>query len=59
MVNKIIILRINQCIGAKNYKYFLLFLLSHIILCGYSGILGIIILYTYMLKNQLFDLKYM
>ena len=34
---------INQCIGAKNYKWFLLFIFFHVIICFYGGIAGIAI----------------
>jgi hypothetical protein len=34
---------INQCVGAKNYKWFLLFLFLHIVICFYGGVVGILI----------------
>lgn len=34
---------INNCVGINNYKWFLLFLLMHIIICLYGGLAGIAI----------------
>jgi len=49
---------VNQCIGAKNYKYFLMFLLSHFLLVAYASTVGIIIIYTFVVDKKLFHAKY-
>lgn len=36
---------INQCVGLKNYKYFLTFLLLHAMLTTYAWVAGVIILF--------------
>ena len=36
---------VNQCIGAKNYRFFILFLFSHCILTFYAGGVGLLFLY--------------
>ena len=56
--NFYLIKRTNQCIGARNYKYFISFILLHSILTLYAGVLGFSILYTYILKNRLFQTKF-
>lgn len=45
---------VNKCIGVKNYRYFLLFLLSHCLLTAYAGGLGFTLLYYYIIENDLF-----
>ena len=49
---------VNQCIGAKNYKYFLMFLLTHFLLVAYASAVGIIIIYTFVVDKKLFHAKY-
>lgn len=34
---------INQCVGYSNYKFFLMFILSHSIICTYAGLVGFFI----------------
>ena len=34
---------INQCVGVKNYRWFLLFLFFHILICAYGSVAGILI----------------
>ena len=41
----------NSCIGLYNYKFFLLFLLSHSILCMYGGTVGLLI-FLFQVKKQ-------
>lgn len=49
---------INQCVGLNNYFYFLMFLLSHIILTFTLVIIGILISYNYIIENDLFKVKF-
>jgi hypothetical protein len=39
------IIRIRQCVGEKNYKYFVSFLFLHAIWCLYLSIIGAVSLY--------------
>jgi len=50
---------IDQCVGAKNYRYFLAFIFSTTILCGYAGWLGYKILYDYASSKNLFNTEFM
>lgn len=50
---------INQCVGANNYRYFLLFISVHSILCAYAGGLGLLILYDYVKRNNLLNAQFM
>ncbi|CAK68072.1 unnamed protein product (macronuclear) [Paramecium tetraurelia] len=49
---------VRQCIGQKNYKYFLLFLFTHIFLSLYGVVAGILCLFGIAQKQQLFKLTY-
>ncbi|TNV75033.1 hypothetical protein FGO68_gene7573 [Halteria grandinella] len=49
---------VRQCIGQNNYKYFVIFLFSHIFLCCYGVLVGILCLYGIAVKLQLFKLTY-
>jgi len=50
---------INQCVGAKNYKYFLLFISTHAVMCLYTSILGLFILNNFIEKKNLYNVKFM
>lgn len=41
----------NSCVGLYNYKFFLLFLLAHTVLCMYGGTLGLMI-FMFQVKKQ-------
>jgi len=49
---------VRQCIGEKNYKYFLLFLLSHCILCLYATYIGSMVFYGRLMDDKLLELNY-
>ena len=49
---------VNQCIGAKNYRFFLLFLFVHWILVTYSGILGLYLIYNLIIEKKLFKVHF-
>ena len=46
---------IKQCVGQRNYKYFLMYLSSHAILTGYGWIAGFYILHGLVEKDKLWD----
>jgi len=43
---------INNCVGRKNYKWFLGFLFMHVIICLYGGTSGLIIFYGEVMKKN-------
>ena len=49
---------IDQCVGANNYRYFLAFIFSTTLLCGYASWLGVIILKDYVNKAKLFSTEF-
>ncbi|CAD8123708.1 unnamed protein product [Paramecium sonneborni] len=49
---------VRQCIGQNNYKYFLLFLFSHLFLSLYGVIAGFLCLFGIAEKQSLFKLTY-
>ena len=54
----IYIYRINGCVGAKNYKYFLLFLFTHSIMCGHISYMGSEMILNVVNRDHLFETRY-
>lgn len=52
------LIRINQCVGAKNYKFFLSYIFLHTVLTGYAGVLGVLILIEYVQRKNLINAKF-
>ncbi len=48
-------LRIRQCVGQHNYKYFVSFLFLHSVWCSYLAIIGFISLYASLLKMRFWE----
>ncbi|KAM3134979.1 hypothetical protein pb186bvf_012979 [Paramecium bursaria] len=46
---------IKQCVGQKNYKYFIKFIGLHALLCNYGAFIGSRCLYGIVLKERLFE----
>lgn len=46
---------INNCVGAKNMKYFLYFIFSHWVLVSYASFLGLLIFYYEIKEKKLFS----
>lgn len=46
---------VNQCIGRRNYRFFLLFLLSHSVQCTYGGIIGVFLFLGIIEKENLLN----
>jgi palmitoyltransferase len=49
---------LNNCVGYYNYRYFLLFLLSHSVICTYGSICGLLIFQGIIDKNQLWEARF-
>jgi palmitoyltransferase ZDHHC4 len=49
---------VNQCVGLRNYKYFLAFLFLHAWLCTYGTIVGFFILAGICQKNNLWNASF-
>lgn len=49
---------INQCVGSNNYKYFIKFLVSHIITTFVLVLFGLYAIYRFILEKKLFDAKF-
>ena len=49
---------INRCVGFYNYRYFLLFLLSHAVICTYGGVIGLLVFSGIVLEQDLFHAKF-
>lgn len=43
---------LNQCVGRRNYKWFLSFLFLHILICIYGSIAGVLVFYGEMEKRN-------
>lgn len=46
---------LNNCVGLKNYRWFITFVLMHALICLYGGILGIFIFAGIIKKERLWD----
>ena len=49
---------VNQCIGLRNYKYFLTFIFLHAWLCTYGFAAGYLILMGRIVKDRLWNAKF-
>jgi palmitoyltransferase len=47
--------RIRQCVGQRNYKYFISFLFLHSMWCSYLAIIGSLSLYSTLEKIKFWD----
>jgi len=50
--------RVKQCIGERNYKWFLAFILSHCLLCFYATYIGFWVFYGRMVDDKLLEVNY-
>ena len=50
--------RIRQCVGQRNYKYFVAFLFSHSIWCSYLAVIGSISLYESLVNMRFWDTQF-
>ncbi|CAK90969.1 unnamed protein product (macronuclear) [Paramecium tetraurelia] len=48
---------IKQCVGQKNYKYFVKFIILHAMLCDYGAYLGFRCIWGIIVKENLFEAK--
>ena len=48
---------INQCVGAKNYRFFLYFIITHFILCFYGFSIGVMLFYSHVMDKKLNEVK--
>ena len=49
---------INRCVGYYNYRYFLLFLITHAIICTYGSVVGILVFAGLIKEQNLFQAKF-
>ena len=49
---------IRQCVGEKNYKWFLMFLLFHAILCLYYALIGTLSIYAHIQDSKLLESQF-
>jgi len=49
---------VKQCIGERNYKWFLAFILSHCLLCFYATYIGFWVFYGRMVDDKLLEVNY-
>lgn len=49
---------IRQCVGQKNYKYFVSFLFMHSIWCCYLSVIGLISLYEHLIRMRFWDREF-
>jgi len=49
---------INRCVGYYNYRYFLLFIFSHAVICTYGAFAGILVFLGLIQEQDLFNAKF-
>ncbi len=49
---------INRCVGYYNYRYFLLFIFSHAVICTYGAIVGVYVFLGIIKEQDLFNAKF-
>lgn len=50
---------INNCVGLKNYRYFILFVFSHGVICTYGAIVGILVFWGIADEQQLWNARFL
>lgn len=50
--------RIRQCVGEKNYKYFVSFLFLHSIWCLYLSVIGTLSLIEYLNRIHFYEMRF-
>jgi len=50
---------INNCVGLNNYRFFILFVLSHAIICTYGAVIGVLIFMGIIDKHDLWHARFM
>lgn len=50
--------RIRQCVGQKNYKYFVSFLFLHAVWCCYLSMIGAISLYQTLVRMRFWNMQF-
>ncbi len=50
---------INNCVGLNNYRYFIMFIGSHAIICTYGAFVGVLVFWGLIDKHDLWNAKFM
>ncbi|CDW87623.1 dhhc zinc finger domain containing protein [Stylonychia lemnae] len=49
---------LNRCVGYYNYRYFLIFIFSHAVICTYGAVIGCLIFYGIIEEQNLFKAQF-
>jgi len=53
-----LVVEVKQCVGEKNYKYFLLYIVGHAVLCLYGAVIGTLTFISIVVEGSLMNLAF-